>query len=327
VLEAAESLAYEGPTGPARRLAVGNTNVAAVVTYESIATTLYDAHSLGMIRGLHTALAEQGVALMLLPSLDSPGFAELLAATPVDIVYVLSSFLDIAQARRIAAQRGIALAYLESSGPDAPAPMIQVDDVAPMRALAAHLRDLGHIHVATVTMRYSTFPIAGLVAPVPLHEIANPMTRGRLQGLLEGGLVPEYIFQTSRASREEAIHAVQTLMRMDPRPTAIVCQTDVLAEGVIHGLKELGLDVPGDVSVTGYDGNDIPGLSPHRLTSVDQDAVRKGALFAQIGLALRAGETVSHVPFETHFVKGTTTGPPPVDRDAGARASRSVGHP
>ncbi len=327
VLATAESLGYEGPGGPARRLAVGNTNVAAVVTFGSIATTLQDAHSLGVIRGLHSTLAEHGVAVMLLPAIDSPGFAEMLATTPVDIVFVLSSFHDIAQVRQITAQRGIALAYLESSGPEAPPPMIHVDDLTPMRALAVHLKDLGHVHVATVTMRYSTFSVSGLVAPMPLNEIANPATRGRLQGLHEGGLVPTYIFQTARAAREEAIEAVDVLMRMDPRPTAIVCQTDALAEGVMEGLKERGFDVPADVSVTGYDGNHIPSLAPQRLTTVVQDAVRKGALFAHVGLALRAGEETSSVPFATHFVVGTTTGPAPRDRDGGTRASLSVGHP
>jgi DNA-binding LacI/PurR family transcriptional regulator len=149
----------------------------------------------------------------------------------------------------------------------------------------------------------------GLVAPTPYDEIENPITRGRLQGLADGGLAPRYVYETAHSAPAEAAEATRMLKRLEPRPTAIVCQSDALAEGVLTGLKELGYRVPEDVSVTGYDGTLIPSLSPGRLTSVLQDGVLKGELLARMGIALREGKSPPVETLETFFLPGTTTAP------------------
>ena len=56
----------------------------------------------------------------------------------------------------------------------------------------------------------------------------------------------------------------------DQRPTAVVAQSDLLASGVVLGARELGLRVPEDVSVAGFDGLDLPWLAPDVLTTVVQ---------------------------------------------------------
>lgn len=309
VLETAHVMGYAG--GVARRLSPGTTDVAGVVSYNSISGNLREGHSQDVIRGLHRELATHSVALMLLPPMDAHGFDDVLERMPLDIVFLLSSSQDTSAVRAGAAARGIAVAHLESGGPHAPPPMISVDDLPPMRDLARHLVDLGHRTVATVTLRFSTLTRIGLVAPGPLEEIENRITRDRLRGLHEGGITPEYVYETGHSNMEEGAEAARLLMRLAPRPTAIVCHTDVLAQGVIVGLRELGLRVPEDVSVTGYDNSTIPSLAPGRLTSVHQDGVLKGTMLARIGIDLRAGKQPAPMALETFFIPGTTTGPPP----------------
>ena len=60
------------------------------------------------------------------------------------------------------------------------------------------------------------------------------------------------------------------------RPTAVIAQSDLLAAGVIRAAEELGLEVPGDVSVVGFDGVRVDGLWPYDLTTLVQPAVDKG---------------------------------------------------
>jgi len=308
VLNSARTMGYDGASHHIWPLAPGTTNVAGVVAYTPIHGMFRDSHSQDVIRGLHRALAEESVALMLLPPIHNHRFDAVFAAMPLDIVFLLTTPNDTSRVRTAAHARGVAVAHLESGGPGAPEPMVRVDDLPPMRDVAAHLLALGHRTIASITLRFSSVPRFGLVAPTPHDQIENPITRDRLRGLVEGGLPPAYIYETAHAAPAEAAEAVRVLMRLQPRPTAIVCQSDALAEGAMTGLREMGFQVPDDVSVTGYDATLIPSLAPGRLTSVLQDGVQKGEMLARTGLALRAGETPQQALLETFFLPGTTTG-------------------
>ena len=308
VLASARELGYDSGVALGWPLAPGSTNVAGVVAYTPVHGTLRDPHSQDVIRGIHRTLAQHAMALMLLPPVHSHRFDDLFAAMPLDVVFLLSTPTDTSDVRRAAAERGVAVAHLESGGPFAPPPMVEVDDIPPMQDVARHLLSLGHSTIAAITMRHSSVLRTGLVEPPPYEEIENPIVRGRLEGLALGGLAPRYVFETAHSSAPEAVEGARLLMRLEPRPTAIVCFSDSLAEGAITGVRQLGLSVPEDISVTGYDATPIPSLAPLRLTSVHQDGVMKGDLLARIGLALRAGEAAPQASLETFFLEGTTTG-------------------
>jgi len=312
VLASARDLGYASGAAPAWPLAPGSTNIAGVVAYTPAHGTLRDPHSLDVTRGLHRTLAQHAIALMLLPPIHNHRFDEVFAAMPLDIVFLLTTPEDTTAVRQAAAERGVVVAHLESGGPQAPPPMVEVDDIPPMQDVARHLLSLGHSTVAAITLRHSSVLRSGLVEPPPYEQIENIVVRGRLEGLALGGLPPRYMFETAHASAAEAVEGAKLLMRLEPRPTAIVCFSDTLAEGAITGVRELGLRVPEDVSVTGYDATPIPSLAPHRLTSVHQDGVVKGDLLARIGLALRAGGAAPRARLETFFLEGTTTGPAPL---------------
>ncbi|MEJ5943948.1 LacI family DNA-binding transcriptional regulator [Pseudokineococcus basanitobsidens] len=90
---------------------------------------------------------------------------------------------------------------------------------------------------------------------------ARTGTRGRL---VAGG-----------TTEEAGAAAVRSLLRTPGRadlPTALLAQTDLVALGVLDALADVGLAVPGDVSVTGYDDSPLARLRRVDLTSVDQGA-------------------------------------------------------
>jgi DNA-binding LacI/PurR family transcriptional regulator len=99
---------------------------------------------------------------------------------------------------------------------------------------------------------------------------------------------------------------------LHPRPTAVLAMSDELAIGTLEAARDAGLDVPGDLSVVGFD--DIPAAahaSPP-LTTVHQPLRRKGELAGKHLLDLRAG----HRPtpgdrLPTRLVVRSSTGPPP----------------
>src|SRR5205823_2888479 len=105
------------------------------------------------------------------------------------------------------------------------------------------------------------------------------------------------------------------------RPTAIIAQSDLLAVGVIAAAHELGLRVPEDLSVVGFDGvrleggrlegGRLEGVAPHDLTTMVQPAVAKGRAAGQAAIALLEGSDVAGETFTSAFHVGSTTAPPP----------------
>jgi DNA-binding LacI/PurR family transcriptional regulator len=77
-------------------------------------------------------------------------------------------------------------------------------------------------------------------------------------------------------SEDEAYRAALGLLRREDRATGVLCNSDVLAVGVLRAAEELGLDVPGDVSVVGFDDSSLARMVRPMLTTVRQDVEAKG---------------------------------------------------
>jgi LacI family repressor for deo operon, udp, cdd, tsx, nupC, and nupG len=95
---------------------------------------------------------------------------------------------------------------------------------------------------------------------------------------------------------------------LDERPTAVVCASDVLALAIVVAARSRGLDVPGDLSVTGFDDSPMAALSAPALTSVRVDYAEFGdaaasALLAEIGV----GEAAVYSPSPPELVVRAST--------------------
>jgi DNA-binding LacI/PurR family transcriptional regulator len=111
----------------------------------------------------------------------------------------------------------------------------------------------------------------------------------------------------------EGAAAAAALLQRSPRPTALLCLSDRLAEGALEAAARLGLRVPRDVSVVGFDdGEPAARLG---LTTVRQPRRHKGELAATALLDLLAGrrpEPVRRLPPEL-VVRASTALPAPDD--------------
>jgi DNA-binding LacI/PurR family transcriptional regulator len=105
------------------------------------------------------------------------------------------------------------------------------------------------------------------------------------------------------------VDAGRTLLRRHPRPTAILASTDQLALGVLEAAAELGLRVPDDLSVAGFD--DVPAAGPAGLTTIRQPLVAKGEAAARLLAELQAGGAPRRVMLPVELVLRGSTGPPP----------------
>ena len=90
-----------------------------------------------------------------------------------------------------------------------------------------------------------------------------------------------------------------------------MAQSDLLAAGVVAAADELGLAVPGDLSVVGFDGVRIDDPRSARLTTMVQPSQEKGRAAGRAVLSMLAGEAPPPAAFRCEFRRGSTTGPVP----------------
>ena len=123
-----------------------------------------------------------------------------------------------------------------------------------------------------------------------------PTTRGRV---------------AASSSVEEGMIAGHALLAEPAtRPTAVIAQSDLLAAGVIRAATELGLSVPRDLSVIGFDGVALDRIIPQDLTTMVQPAADEGRAAGRAVLDLLDGGSPSSVSFSCTFHRGATTAAP-----------------
>ncbi|TDE88030.1 LacI family transcriptional regulator [Occultella glacieicola] len=310
VLRAAADLGYSGPNPVARSLRRGRSGVIGVVVRKDLRQNFRDPVAIQTLDGVATTLGESDLGMLLIPTDDASGAApDLLRHAAMDAAILLNGAAASAPSVRALRERGTPAVHVDAAVRGSVS--IRVQDAAGMRAVAEHLRGLGHTAVGVVTL-----PWGPRAAPGPLEvsrpgRSSVPYTAARWAGLLEGGVVP-VVAQAARGSWvEEGIRAGHALLDATPRPTALVAFSDLLAAGLLLAARERGLRVPQDVSVAGFDGVDLPWLGGDVLTTVAQPIREKGRMAAAAAIALAAGEPARSAVLGVDLRPGTTTGPAP----------------
>jgi DNA-binding LacI/PurR family transcriptional regulator len=162
-----------------------------------------------------------------------------------------------------------------------------------------HLAGLGHRRIAHVDGGRG--------------QIATARRRGYERAMRRRGLGEHLQVVGGDAGEESGARAARTLLGSDVRPTAVVTYNDASAVGMLDVLLRSGVDVPGEVSVVGYDDSPLSRLAHIDLTSVSQDSPQLTRLaVAAVVERLDGGRTERReVVVPPRLVVRGTTGPPP----------------
>jgi LacI family transcriptional regulator len=117
-----------------------------------------------------------------------------------------------------------------------------------------------------------------------------------------------------RSSIEGGTSAFQRAWAMGNRPTAVLAMSDALAIGAMSAARDLGLRIPDDLSVVGFDDIDLAALVDPPLTTVHQPIRQKGADAVRLLLAeveQREANRPEHLRLETRLIVRGSTGPVP----------------
>jgi len=200
------------------------------------------------------------------PAKEAAFFEDLLAHG-VRRVIVISSLVDERHFESAAA-RGMAIVSYDRRA--VPGRTARVDHVAPdnheaARLATQHLIDHGHVRLAFATVSGLTLSRSDKIAG--FHAAADAAGLLQQAQLIDGGPLNEF----GDSVIAEVGRAMGMKLAANPagRPTGIVALNDLMALGLMAGLREGGLSVPGDMSVVGIDGLFLSALSNPALTTVE----------------------------------------------------------
>lgn len=321
VLDAAEQLHYSGPNPLGRQLRSGRSGIVGVVIGDQLRRSFRDPVSVQVLDGLVSTLGALGLGVLLIPgdaSEDHATIDPLLESAAMDVaVFIWGTH---AHDPRVAALERRNIPFVIGEGNDVPGcALVAIDDRNGTERLARELLRLGHERFAMITLPFGSGRRSGWVDTQRRAEINWTPTRRRLEGLEDAQLHVVGIYETEGSLVENGQAAALEVLNPAnypdaQRPTAILAQSDLLASGAILAAREMGLRVPQDVSIAGFDGLDLPWMAPDILTSVQQPLAEKGAAMGRAAQGLINGEAPENVLLPVEVIHGTTTGTP-IPRD------------
>lgn len=176
-------------------------------------------------------------------------------------------------------------------------PQIGIDDYQAALDATRHLLDYGHTRIAVIT------------GDVETHS-SRERLRGYRDAMTAAGIavVNDHVIQLGY-TLEDGIAGAQQLMDLGSRPTAIFCFSDEIAFGAMYALREMDIDVPGDVSIIGCDNIPLARYFSPPLTTIAQPTAEIGAACATVLLDIidgnRPAEARRVVPHELKIREST----------------------
>jgi len=265
---------------------------------------IWHPYTSGILQGIVTAAAEAEYNVTLftelwhnaeqsLPKLrDQRTDGLLIVAPPADT--------DILPSLRSA---GLKVVTVSSESASFGMPSVDVDNAAGIHLAVQHLRELGHMRIAFLGGERNMFSAA-----IRLAAFEAALQAAELQ-------VPtEYIAAASYQDPEIADRQTRQLLLLPVPPTAIVAGNDQIAVAAIKAARDLGISIPAQLSIVGFDDMPDAALMQPALTTIKQPFDDVGKAATRLLLQMLSGEAVptERVLVAPRLVVRETTAPPAV---------------
>lgn len=218
---------------------------------------------------------------------------------------LLLTVADAATSACLPLVRDSGLPYVLVYNESADHPYVSVDNVAAAGDLACALAAQGHRHLAFVT------------GPLRASDRAVRRLQGAREQYAALGLPPVHHVEMPAHTASD-FRALADMLTDAPELTALFCSNDLLATAVIADLARLGLQVPRDLSVCGFDGMAFGRLMTPALTSLEQPNTAIGEHACAYLLEVLQGEALTDAPLALRLphrlMAGSTVGPAAVNR-------------
>jgi LacI family transcriptional regulator len=298
VLEAIEKTGFVRSTA-AHQLRVGKSRTVGVVLLD-----ISNPFFAEMVRGAEGVLRDKGYVLMVCSTDESVDrerrYLRVLEEHRVDGLLITPVERDLREVAGLAA-RGVPTVLLDRDSGEQELCSATVDDVRGGELAAAHLFDLGHDNVAFVN------------GPSSIRQCADRREGAQRAQRRARRRRPTTLREitVNALTVDQGEKAVEALLSLTPRPSAVMCANDLIALGMLKRLTEAGVAVPRDMAIVGYDDVSFASMLSPPLSSVRQPKYELGAIAAELLLEEALGTNHKHrsVRFEPELVVRASSGP------------------
>lgn len=281
----ADSLGYR-PHFLSRTLVEKHTMTIGMLTPEGSSVVFGDPFYAELYTGVAAQTDQAGYGLLLLSPLNGSLVRALGRATVDGFVAVAlaEDHPEVEQIRRA----GLPMVLVDGAALPEHASVESNDEVG-ARSAARHLLSLGHREFVVIGIEPPSISGAFGDSAGPTETVSSRRLTGYRQGLELGGVrLRDERFVVGPASFDGGVATFHRIWEDGLRPTAILAMSDVMAIGVIWAAREMGLAVPEDLSVVGFDDLEMAQHSNPPLTTVHQPIRQKGEEAARLLLRMIA---------------------------------------
>lgn len=272
------------------------------LTIGLVVTTIADPFASEVACGIEQAASDLGYSVFLADSNADPNreqqIVQSFAERRVDGIVVTSSRVG-ALYLPLLSEMGVPIVLVNNQHPGAFVHSVMIGNVAGSRAAANHLIGLGHRRIAYMGDQFG-------------YQSDAERLEGYRQALDEAGIPFHHeLVVRGNGKPEEAVRAMETLLALPERPTAVCCYNDMSAVGAMRAIHLAGLRVPEDISVVGFDDLFLSSYTQPRLTTVRQPMRRMGLLAMESLFRLMSGEdSAIRVTVDAELIVRESTAPP-----------------
>ncbi|MDY4611695.1 MAG: LacI family DNA-binding transcriptional regulator [Sphaerochaetaceae bacterium] len=268
------------PSMSARTLANKSSNIIGIINHtvsEKAGSFLIDPFHSSFIAGMERTIREAGYFMMLRTVKDAAALDALIANWNLDGMILTGLFRD--DFYQMLREKSTPFVLIDSYIDDPDICNVGLEDCRGAYLATKLLLEKGHRRIAFAC------------PPIRKAGVVEERLLGYQRALCEYGVSydPDYVF-VQEISVEEGL-ALGERLAGRPEITAVFASADILAAGIMAGLKNKGVEVPRDKSVVGFDDVYFSLLTSPTLTTIHQDAAKKGMLAAQLLIA-----TLEHRP-------------------------------
>lgn len=297
VLEAVRTLGYS-PNFGARALASKRT-----YTYGAIIPTMANAIFARGLQAFQEHLSSRGITLLVASSSYDPEEEEKqirnMVARGADGLLLIGTSRS-EEIYQFLEQHNVPLVLAWNINQSSTHNMVGFNNIEATRKLTARAVAQGHRDFAYIS------------AELQYNDRARDRLEGVKRGLQDALINPKSIeLVEAPYSIGDSGAAFEQLMHLARRPSVVMCGNDVQAVGALKRARELGIRVPEDVSITGFDDLELATVVEPGITTVHVPHREMGRRAAELLLATEPGATTQRIELETHVVERGSLGPVP----------------